>query len=435
VGNQAPAFTVDPINKANGDKGVAYSGSIAGDASDPESDPMTFSKVSGPAWLNVATNGVLSGTPANSNVGTNSWTVQVSATGGSDTATLNITVDVPITPLFYEEDFSVDPGYVGNGTTSIGADTNGAGTTFTFGQYNGSGEIGETTDTGVLHIDSNTSGSSARSRGLSVFIDTSAVLAGTYTVSFDVSNWVDGTGSAGFKVFEGSGLDTGYLDIDNGDNNTAGAAPKRVKTSTATWIALGDTGAGGTGISSNGTVSFDVELTEAGQAGDYLALAWTQVRTLGTALAPTFDVDNVWVGVGEKPGDLYNEWALSFGLLGADTNGNADVENGGLGDGLDNLMEYALGGNPTNDDAAAVSPDTFMADAGGTNWFYHVHNQNQDSSLTFTVGATTNLVTTAADTNDVEFVGETAETNGFKTVTNRTEAATDAKFIKLEVTK
>jgi len=128
----------------------------------------------------------------------------------------------------------------------------------------------------------------------------------------------------------------------------------------------------------------------------------------------------------------YSSWALSFGLLGADTNGNADVEN----DGLENLMEYALGGNPTNDDAAAVAPyAVIMADAGGTNWFYHVHNQNTDTDLTFTVGATTNLVTTAADTNDVEWVGATAESGGFKTVINRTEATTDAKFIKLKVSK
>ncbi|MHC4988928.1 MAG: hypothetical protein ACYTFX_10615, partial [Planctomycetota bacterium] len=67
--------------------------------------------------------------------------------------------------------------------------------------------------------------------------------------------------------------------------------------------------------------------------------------------------------------------------------------------------------------------------------FYHVHNQNTDSNLTFTVGATPNLVVTAADTNDVQWVGETAETNGFKTVTNRTEATPNAKFIKLEVTQ
>jgi hypothetical protein len=91
--NQAPAFTVDPFSKANGTENSAYSGSIAGDASDPESDPMTFSKVSGPAWLSVASNGTLSGTPGAGDVGLNAFTVQVDATGGSDTATLNITVD------------------------------------------------------------------------------------------------------------------------------------------------------------------------------------------------------------------------------------------------------------------------------------------------------------------------------------------------------
>jgi hypothetical protein len=58
---------------------------------------------------------------------------------------------------------------------------------------------------------------------------------------------------------------------------------------------LGTTGAGGTGILGNGTYSFDVELIEAGQAGDYLALAWTQVRSTSDAVAPKFDVDNVVV--------------------------------------------------------------------------------------------------------------------------------------------
>jgi hypothetical protein len=71
---------------------AVYTGTIADDASDPESDPMTFSKVSGPAWLNVASNGTLSGTPDNSNVGDNNFTVQVVATGGSGTATMTINV-------------------------------------------------------------------------------------------------------------------------------------------------------------------------------------------------------------------------------------------------------------------------------------------------------------------------------------------------------
>jgi hypothetical protein len=90
--NQPPSFTSDPINEISADEDVAYSSSIADDASDPESDPMTFSKVSGPTWLSVASNGDLSGTPGTSDVGANVFTVQVDATGGSDTATLNITV-------------------------------------------------------------------------------------------------------------------------------------------------------------------------------------------------------------------------------------------------------------------------------------------------------------------------------------------------------
>ena len=42
--------------------------------------------------LSVASNGALSGTPGSGDLGTNVFTVQVDATGGSDTTTLNITV-------------------------------------------------------------------------------------------------------------------------------------------------------------------------------------------------------------------------------------------------------------------------------------------------------------------------------------------------------
>jgi hypothetical protein len=103
--NNAPTFTADPINEIDATEDAAYSSTIADDASDPESDPMTFSKVAGPAWLSVASDGTLSGTPSNSDVGANAFTVQVDATGGSDQATLNITVintnDAPT--------FTVDP--------------------------------------------------------------------------------------------------------------------------------------------------------------------------------------------------------------------------------------------------------------------------------------------------------------------------------------
>jgi len=57
---------------------------------------VTYSKVSGPAWLSVAANGALSGTPASGDLGANAFTVEVSdGNGGTDQATLNITVDAP----------------------------------------------------------------------------------------------------------------------------------------------------------------------------------------------------------------------------------------------------------------------------------------------------------------------------------------------------
>lgn len=97
--NQPPSFNTDPITGANGTQDTAYSGSIASDASDLEGDSLTFSKVSGPEWLTVAPNGDLSGTPNSDGVGANAIVVQVADAGGSDTATLNITVDAAIPAL------------------------------------------------------------------------------------------------------------------------------------------------------------------------------------------------------------------------------------------------------------------------------------------------------------------------------------------------
>jgi hypothetical protein len=90
--NDAPAFTQDPINGAGATGGVAYSGSVA-NATDEEGDTLMYSKVGGPAWLSVAANGALSGTPGAGNVGANTFTVQAAdGNGGVDTAVLNIQV-------------------------------------------------------------------------------------------------------------------------------------------------------------------------------------------------------------------------------------------------------------------------------------------------------------------------------------------------------
>ena len=90
--NAPPTFTNDPINKADGSVGQAYSGSLTANASDPEGDTLSFSKVNGPSWLSVSSNGTLSGTPASGDAGANSFTVNVSDGLLTDSATLNINV-------------------------------------------------------------------------------------------------------------------------------------------------------------------------------------------------------------------------------------------------------------------------------------------------------------------------------------------------------
>jgi hypothetical protein len=92
--NSAPVFTVKPISRPVARAGVVYSNTLAGSAIDANAlDTLTYSKLSSPPWLSVATNGTLSGLPGAADVGTNVFTVKVAdAALAFDTATLNIAV-------------------------------------------------------------------------------------------------------------------------------------------------------------------------------------------------------------------------------------------------------------------------------------------------------------------------------------------------------
>ncbi len=101
--NHAPVFNANPLVKPDAMQASAYSGSITGAASDVDNDPLTFNKNSGPAWLTVASNGTLSGTPGAADVGINQWSVSATDPGSlSATTTLRITVAaLPVIPVSY----------------------------------------------------------------------------------------------------------------------------------------------------------------------------------------------------------------------------------------------------------------------------------------------------------------------------------------------
>src|SRR4030095_7377189 len=62
--NNPPAFAAPVITGSAGSQGTPYSGTVAGSANDPDAgDTLSYGKISGPAWLTVAANGALSGTP------------------------------------------------------------------------------------------------------------------------------------------------------------------------------------------------------------------------------------------------------------------------------------------------------------------------------------------------------------------------------------
>jgi len=135
--------------------------------------------------------------------------------------------------------------------------------------------------------------------------------------------------------------------------------------------------------------------------------------------------------------ESYAEWAARFGLdpngSGATTN---DAEYGGMGDGLDNLMEYTLGGNPTVDDASTFMPVFAMSDASGSNTMEYVYNRRLDAGI---LGLTYGLNESSNLQSNWNYVGTTYETGStdidlyFESVTNSVPATTDEGFIGLKI--
>lgn len=142
-GNTPPQFTSDPIIEPDATEDSPYSGTIADDATDPDAgDTLTFSKVAGPAWLAVAADGTLSGTPANADVGLNSWTVEVNdGHGGADQAALQIMVVNTNDPPTFTSDPIVEPDATEDspysGTIADDATDPDAGDTLTFSKASG----------------------------------------------------------------------------------------------------------------------------------------------------------------------------------------------------------------------------------------------------------------------------------------------------------
>jgi hypothetical protein len=124
--------------------GIPYAGTIATNTSDPDvaaGDTLTFYKVTGPLWLNIDTNGVLSGLPSTADEGTGFYLVLVVDSGGlSGVGTMTIAVNPAQQPLFTSNPFNAPPVVAGqnySATIATNATNPNVGDPFTFAKVSG----------------------------------------------------------------------------------------------------------------------------------------------------------------------------------------------------------------------------------------------------------------------------------------------------------
>jgi hypothetical protein len=154
---------------------------------------------------------------------------------------------------------------------------------------------------------------------------------------------------------------------------------------------------------------------------------WTTTTNAGTGSGEqSCMVDNATLTRYSTP-SAYDTWASTFSLTeGPDGHDDSD--------GLANLSEYALGGDPTNANDVGTTPKTSIFEDGDTNTFEYVHVRRTDpnSGIAYHLLLTENLVYGQWATNTGFVVtGVGPDVDGFDTVTNRTSTTEAQKFIKL----
>ena len=318
--NDAPVFAEDPINGASASVDANYSDSLDGTATDEDGDAVSYAKVSGPSWLSVASDGTLSGTPADSDVGTNEWTVSASdPSSASNTATLRIFVSSNSPPYWKSDPFTQD-----------------------------------------------------------------TLAAGSNYVRWIKYRYADDNGDA-LTLAKVSG--PAWLTVLNAGNGKIGGMPANADAGTNTFV---------------------MSVSD-GQAPAVEATMYIVVKS-------------------------YNQvWSESYGLSGSEADQLADPD----GDGLDNLAEYALGGDPTNAlSGTNLLPQCQMLQQDGE-WMEYIYRRRTDAAernLSYDLLVSDDLVDGAWQSGLAVEVGtNTAVETGFEEITNHIDASFPARFGTLRI--
>jgi hypothetical protein len=130
----------------------------------------------------------------------------------------------------------------------------------------------------------------------------------------------------------------------------------------------------------------------------------------------------------------YTGWKIDYSLYNADANDDADPDS----DGIENLLEFALGGNPGVNNRSILPVRAIAEDSGSSYLELSFTRPKGLSEITYTVQTTTELATWPADGSGVNPNPVIVDNgNGTETLTYRRTQAVDANaraFIRLKVT-
>lgn len=181
------------------------------------------------------------------------------------------------------------------------------------------------------------------------------------------------------------------------------------------------------------TVSYDdalaglTELTKDNVGSWSLQVTARAYESGGVTNDSIFSFDEIKFLVGYQFEGSFDIWTGDYGLEGDDALATADPDS----DGVDNLSEFALNGNPTNSSIQGVF-DTAAFEQGGTNVFEYIHVERKDGSVDYNYVLGENLQLGPWTTNSGIYEAGSGEYNeDYNIVTNHTAVDVDTKFIKL----
>ncbi len=178
-------------------------------------------------------------------------------------------------------------------------------------------------------------------------------------------------------------------------------------------------------LNPNTSVSFATSHHDGGYAG-----LWALSVNLGVETVPNCTFDNFDLTVSK----LESSQTFAGWMNGYSVSGQTAMTDDYDGDGMDNLTEYALGGNPELSDAGAILP--LAAVDSENNLFIYVYNRRTDAEtrgLSYTLETDTSLFADAWTTSGVTEAGTGYAPAGFESVTNTVAADLDARFLRLQI--